>query len=105
MKCFLYDCYNEATDTHEIFPGNNRNKSIEYKLQVRVCHACHMEKLTRVKRHMEYRQIICNHLGLDYDQLSFIMRKARPNWTEDENKFMDSVKEKMTEYHERIKDK
>lgn len=32
---------NQATETHEIFNGSLRNKSIQYEAQVKICRTCH----------------------------------------------------------------
>ena len=32
---------NEATETHEIFSGSNRQNSIKYNMQLKLCHECH----------------------------------------------------------------
>lgn len=41
-QCFLCGRRN-ATDTHHIFPGRNRQKSDEHGLAVRLCRACHQQ--------------------------------------------------------------
>ena len=97
MKCFVNNCLNQATDTHEIFDGANRKNSIKYKLQVRVCRYCNCHRLSRSLEKYRLRQQICTKLGLDYDRLAFIMRKANRNWTEKEQEYMDNVKEVMNE--------
>lgn len=35
-------CFNhEATETHEVFSGSNRNNSIKYGCQMKLCKTCH----------------------------------------------------------------
>jgi hypothetical protein len=55
MKCEI--CHvREATDTHEVFGGCRRKKSIQYGLQMRVCRQCHTEYQNDYEFMLPYKQ-------------------------------------------------
>lgn len=49
-------CGGRATDTHEVFEGCRRKKSIQYKLQMRLCRICHIRIQNDVEFALPYKK-------------------------------------------------
>jgi hypothetical protein len=94
MNCKL--CSNPThlyvTD-HEIWFGtHDRDISIKYGLQIKLCIQCHKDMHDNKK---EGQMKICKKLDLDYDKINFIMNIPEKRWSSLQKRYMQGIKDHM----------
>ena len=58
---------NQAIETHEIYGSHNRNKSIKYGAQVKICRECHSNQqiINRLKVEWQYKLMEKHHWSIE----------------------------------------
>lgn len=69
-------CGRPAWETHEVYGGANRNKSIKFGAQVFICRDCHENQKTINQLRKEYQQIMMDAHGWTRDEFRAVFGKC-----------------------------